>query len=75
VGDPNRHTPLVQHASPSMNSLEQNQPSSMYTIQTRYQPIPSRVLPKRSEPKVYYIGSKQEEEPPYVKEGLSNILF
>ena len=34
----------------------------MYTLETRYQPIPSKVLPNSKEPRVYYIESKREEQ-------------
>lgn len=34
----------------------------MYTLETRYRPIPSKVLPNSKEPRVYYIESKREEQ-------------
>lgn len=35
----------------------------MYTLETRYQPIPPKVLPKSKEPRVYYIEPKRDEQP------------
>jgi hypothetical protein len=65
VGDPNRHTPSGEHTSPSMISSEGKPLSSMYTLETRYQPIPARVLPKKTEKtKIYYMESKPIEESP-----------
>jgi hypothetical protein len=51
----------------------------MYTLETRYQPIPPRVLPKPSEARLYYIDTKQAgqptaSDPPITKEGMSLFL-
>lgn len=46
-------------------------PASMYTLETRYQPIPPKVLPKTKEPRVYYIEPKREEQPLVQNAGMT----
>lgn len=57
IGDPNRHTPLVEHRPPSMYSIENQEPSAMYIVETRHRPIPAKALPKPTDPKIYHIDS------------------
>ncbi|CAF1174927.1 unnamed protein product [Rotaria sp. Silwood1] len=59
VGDPNRHKPLVHHPPPTTKKSQDEIPASMYTLETRQRPIPSKVLPKPTEATLYYIDSKQ----------------
>lgn len=52
----------------------------MYTLETRYRPIPPKVLPKQTEPRLYYIDSQkagQTSRPssPMVQVGMSRILL
>jgi hypothetical protein len=53
----------------------------MYTLETRYRPIPAKVLPKQTEPQVYYIDSQKEgpptsePTPPILREGMSSSLL
>jgi len=42
----------------------------MYAIETRYQPIPPQVLPKTTDPRVYYIDSNQTQESPILKKSM-----
>jgi len=42
----------------------------MYTLQTRYQPISAKVLPKNSDPRVYYIDSQRTQESPSINERM-----
>ncbi len=70
VGDPNRHTPLADHRSTSSILSQEKQDASMYTLQTRYQPIPTKVLPKNSDPRVYYIDSQRTQESPSINERM-----
>lgn len=72
VGDPNRHVPLADHSPASIYSNEDKQPASLYTLETRYQPIPSKVLPKANDPRVYYIDSVRREETPIMTERMSH---
>ena len=58
VGDPNRYTPIADHMPITTSPTKPL--SSMYTIETRYQPFPPRVLPK---PKVFYLERQIEEIP------------
>ena len=62
VGDPKRHRPLAQHAAPTTTAVQEATPASMYTLETRYQPIPPKVLPQPTTAKVYYIESQREEQ-------------
>ncbi|CAF2479442.1 unnamed protein product [Rotaria sp. Silwood2] len=62
VGDPNRHRPLAQHPSPTTSKSQNAIPASMYTLETRYRSIPSKVLPKSTEATFYYIEPKQVEQ-------------
>ncbi len=73
VGDPNRHKPLAQHPPATTHKALEEIPASMYTLETRYQPIPPKVLPKPTEPRVYYIDSQQAGQPSQamVREGMS----
>jgi hypothetical protein len=48
----------------------EKQPASMYTLETRYQPIPAKVLPKNTDPRVYYIDSKRTDEPPIINQSM-----
>ncbi|CAF1308732.1 unnamed protein product [Adineta steineri] len=59
--NPDRNLPLNEYRSPSVMSRQEKQPVAMYTLGNGYQQIPSKTLPQKSEPKVYYIGSKQTE--------------
>ena len=85
VGDPNRHKPLAQHAIPSTNASQQplptttsaqdSIPTAMYTLESRYRPIPQKVLPKSTEPKLYHIEANNREQsptpdPPVTKKGI-----
>ena len=45
VGDPHRHKPQAQHPLPATTTNQEQLPASMYTLETRYQPIPPKVLP------------------------------
>jgi hypothetical protein len=52
----------------------------MYTLETRYRPIPPKVLPKSTGTKVYSIdsqnaGQTSEPSPPITKEGMSLSLL
>ena len=62
VGDPNRHIPLADH-EPSSRFYPDEKTSAMYVVETRYQPIPTKVLPKSTDPKIYYMDSNRSEEP------------
>ena len=64
VGDPKRHKPLAQHPAPTTTAPSQEAiPASMYTLETRYRPIPQKVLPPPTKAKVYYIeGQKPEQD-------------
>jgi len=73
-GDPNRHTSVVDQRPPS-TIFAQQQPPSMYTLETRYQPIPAKVSPTKNEPRVYYIGAQRDEEPAIINESMSLVNF
>ncbi|UJR10085.1 hypothetical protein I4U23_014307 [Adineta vaga] len=62
VPDSERHVPLVEHRSPSTVSVLDVPTASMYTVGTRYQSIPPKYLPKKTDPKVYFLDSRQAEE-------------
>ena len=64
VGDPNRHVPLADHQPPSTYSNDEKPLASLYILETRYQPIPSKALPKPSDPRVSHIDSIRREETP-----------
>jgi len=69
TGDPNRYTPLVEHQPPPIFP-QQKEPASMYTLETRYRPIPPEVLPKTTDPRVYYIDSNRTEESPIINKSM-----
>jgi len=51
----------------------------MYTLETRYRPIPPKVLPKSTGTKVYHIDSQNAEQtsepsPTITREGMSLSL-
>ncbi|CAF0861553.1 unnamed protein product [Adineta ricciae] len=68
VGTSDRHVPLVEHRSPSSVSVLDAPSASMYTLGTRYQPIPQQYLPKKSDPKAYYIPSEPSDELPRINQ-------
>lgn len=79
VGNPNQHKAQAHHPPPTTAAVQEDIPASMYTLETRYQPIPPRVLPKPSEARLYYIDTKQAgqptaSDPPITKEGMSLFL-
>jgi len=52
----------------------------MYTLESRYRPIPEKVLPKSAEPKLYHIEPDTTEEspkldPPVTKEGMCLFFY
>jgi hypothetical protein len=63
VGNPNRHIPQAQHPPPTTDVSQKDTPASMYTLETRYQPIPQKVLPNQTEPRLYYIEPAKAEQP------------
>jgi hypothetical protein len=79
VGDPTRHKTSLQHPPPTTPTIQQATPASMYTLETRYRPIPPKVLPKQTGTTLYYIESQKAEEnsapnPPITREGKSLFL-
>jgi hypothetical protein len=62
VGDPTRHKTSLQHPPPTTPTIQQATPASMYTLETRYRPIPPKVLPKQTGTTLYYIESQKAEE-------------
>ncbi len=49
VGNSNRHTPWADRRTPSTISSPEKPLASMYALETRYQPSPARLLPKRTD--------------------------
>ena len=49
MGDSNRNTPMA----------DRYPVTSMYALETRYQPIPAKALPKENDPRVYYMESSR----------------
>ena len=72
VGDPIRHVPLADHRPPSTYSTGEKPTAALYTLDTRYQPIPSKALPKPTDPRIYYIDSIRREETPIMTERMSH---
>jgi hypothetical protein len=80
VGDPNRHKPLAQHPPPTTIDSQKATQASMYTLETRYRPIPQKVLPKPTETPLSYTDSKKAGQspapsPPVTKEGMTLTLL
>ncbi|CAF4977149.1 unnamed protein product, partial [Rotaria socialis] len=46
----------------------------MYALETRYQPMPSKTLPKTTEPNVYYLDSIPADEQPIKKRNRQTKL-
>ena len=76
VGDPHRHQPLAEHHEPASIATRANEPASMYTLETRYRPIPPKVLPQRTEPELFHIEPRKAEplDPPRRESKPMDIL-
>ncbi|CAF1376832.1 unnamed protein product [Rotaria magnacalcarata] len=59
----NRYTLIADQPSPTKSI----QSTSMYVLETRNQPMPSKALPKTTEPNVYYLDSIPADEQPIKK--------
>ena len=72
VGDPNRHKPQAQHPTPTTTTSQEPLPAAMYTLDTRYQPIPPKVLPQPAQARLYYLNSNKSEQTsaPIPNEGI-----
>ncbi|CAF4422271.1 unnamed protein product [Rotaria socialis] len=66
----NRYTTIADHPS----STKPIQSTSMYALETRYQPMPSKTLPKTTEPNVYYLDSIPADEQPIKKRNRQTKL-
>ena len=47
--------------------------TSMYTLETRYQPIPAKALPKANDPRVYYMESDRRTPIPMPAEQPAEV--
>lgn len=64
VGNPHRHKPLAEHAPPSDAISSAKLPASLYTLETRYRPIPPRVLPQSAHQSEVLVHSAEQRSSP-----------
>ena len=73
VGDPTRHKPLADHQPLRKTAGEEKEPAAMYTLETRYRPIPRKVLPPAAVAShvLYHIEPQQtgQQTPPIIRHG------
>jgi hypothetical protein len=78
VGNPNRHKPLAEHRPLNKPVGEEKAPAAMYALETRYRPIPNKVLPSTTDEShvLYHIEPKQARQstPPIIRHGQSQDL-
>ncbi len=59
-GDTNRYTPVADHYPLSSFSPQEKPAAAMYALETRYQPMLGKVLPKTTDLRVYYMDSDRQ---------------